>query len=126
MSGYTLIVDDDPTSCQMIATSLRAIGISSFSVYDGFDALARVEEDLPELIMLDLMMPGMSGIELYKRLKANPITFGIPIIVLTAVSDEATRAELPEVEHYLVKGSYHLPDLRALVADAIGRAASSH
>lgn len=121
MSGYTLIVDDDLDTCQLLATALRAIGIDSKSAYNGQEALQRVDEDLPELIMLDLMMPEMNGIELYKRLKANPVTTDIPIIVLTAYGDEGLRAELAGAQHFLVKGSYRIPELRELVAAAIGR-----
>jgi CheY-like chemotaxis protein len=120
MTGYTLIIDDEPENCKMLTAALRMIGIDARSASGGAEALRMVDEDLPELIMLDLMMPEMSGYDVFKKLRSDPITGAIPIIVLSAYLDEHSRAELPGVEHILRKGDYRIPELRQLVAAAIG------
>jgi CheY-like chemotaxis protein len=121
MPGYTLIVDDDPETCRMLGIALRAIGIEARAAYDGEQAFKQIQEDLPELLILDLMLPGMSGFEIFKQLRADPLTLHLPIIVLSAYLDEHTRDELPGVEHFLLKGTYRVAELRELVAAAIGQ-----
>jgi DNA-binding response OmpR family regulator len=121
MPNYTLIIDDDPETCRMLGATLRAIGIESRPAYDGEQAFRLIQEDLPELIILDLMLPGMSGFDIFRRLRADPLTLSLPIIVVSAHIDEHTRDELPGVEHFLLKGKYRIAELRELVAAAIGR-----
>lgn len=120
MSGYTLIIDDEIENCKMLSAALHAIGIETRYALSGSQALNMIDEDLPELIMLDLMMPEMSGFEVFKRLRSNPITISLPIIVLSAFLDEQAKAELPGVEHCLRKGDYRISQLRELVTAAIG------
>ncbi len=122
MTGYTLIIDDEIENCKMLSAALRAIGIETRYALSGDEALKLIEEDLPELIMLDLMMPEMSGFEVFKHLRADPITISLPIIVLSAYLDEQAKGELPGVEHFLRKGDYRIAQLRELVTAAIGTA----
>ena len=94
---------------------------------DGRSALARVEECLPGLILLDLMMPHMNGFELLAELKARPAWRGIPIVVVTAkdLTPEERRRLNGQVERILAKGALGpealLAEVRELVAASLAR-----
>jgi len=79
-----LVVDDTLKNIQVLGALLRAEGLQVSVAQDGPQALGLAEKLLPDLILLDVMMPGMDGFEVCKRLKANPETAEIPIIFLTA------------------------------------------
>jgi two-component system response regulator GlrR len=80
-----LVVDDDQDACDMLATALGQAGYAVETVTDGFEALAKLEHTAPDLILTDLQMPGMNGLELIQRIHAaDP---GAPIILMTGVPD---------------------------------------
>lgn len=84
-----LLIDDDPLVRNLIEQFLDDTDITSEFAVDGIDALSKLEsmaDDLPEIIMLDLMMPGMGGFELLEKIHENPAWSAIPIIVITAKS----------------------------------------
>jgi len=89
-----LVVDDIPKNLQVVGTMLRNAGYAVMAATAGARALEVVRVQLPDLILLDLMMPDMDGLEVCRRLKADPTTQPIPVIFLTASN---------EMEH-LVKG----------------------
>src|SRR5438105_10835989 len=89
-----LVVDDVSKNLQVVGTMLRNQGYDVMPATSGRQALERVALEVPDLILLDLMMPEMDGLEVCRRLKAEPLTEQIPIIFLTASN---------EMEH-LVKG----------------------
>ena len=89
-----LVVDDIPKNLQVVGTMLRNAGYAVMPATSGARALEGVRVQLPDLILLDLMMPEMDGLEVCRRLKADPLTQEIPIMFLTASN---------EMEH-LVKG----------------------
>jgi DNA-binding response OmpR family regulator len=84
-----LVVDDDPTVSDVVCRYLRLAGFEVGMVADGAAALAVVERDAPDLVVLDLMLPGIDGLEVCRRLRTRPD--GIPIVMLTALGDEADR-----------------------------------
>ena len=86
-----LIVDDEPRNCKLLDAMLRPEGYRTRRAASGEEALEAIAQDAPDLILLDVMMPGMSGHEVARRLKANPLTSHIPIIMVTAQSDRAAR-----------------------------------
>jgi DNA-binding response OmpR family regulator len=86
-----LIVDDEPDLINMLTLSLTKAGLVIQSAEDGASGLIKAREWRPALIVLDLMMPQMSGLEVCKLLKADPITQAIPIIMLTAKGEEIDR-----------------------------------
>ena len=86
-----LIVDDDMQSCKLLKTLLRPEGYRTLSATSGADALASIAERAPDLILLDIMMPGMDGCQVATQLKANPATSSIPIIMVTARNDRSAR-----------------------------------
>ncbi len=87
-----LIVDDDPDIRELIAFKLRALGFTIEAAGDGEAALAAALAAPPDLILLDVMMPKMSGLDVTKQLRANFSTEATPIILLTAKAQEADVA----------------------------------
>jgi len=82
-----LIVDDNIDTVELLRKRLRAEGYSTIEAYDGEEALKKVYENMPDLIVLDVMMPGMDGYEVCQKLKTDERTRFIPIIMLTAKTD---------------------------------------
>ncbi|MEE9316420.1 MAG: response regulator [bacterium] len=80
-----LIVEDDPQTVKLIKFVLEKEGYSTISAKDGEEGLQLAREKKPDLIVLDMMLPGMDGYRVCEILKANPVTKEIPIIVLTAL-----------------------------------------
>ncbi|MBZ9612405.1 response regulator [Rheinheimera maricola] len=86
-----LLVDDEPTNLQVLRTVLQQQYRLLFAK-SGEEALALVVTDLPDLILLDVMMPGLTGFDVCARLKANPATRAVPVIFVTALKDEMDEA----------------------------------
>jgi len=84
-------VDDIPTNLEVISDALGDMGFDVEIATSGERALQQIERKLPDLILLDIMMPGMDGFETCRRLKANPRTSGIPIIFMTALADTDSK-----------------------------------
>ncbi|MBQ7732033.1 MAG: response regulator transcription factor [Lentisphaeria bacterium] len=89
-SKTILIIDDEEPIRELLKLTLQSAGFDSIlEASDGEDGLALAARFLPDLILLDLMLPGMDGLSVCRRLKASPDTRMIPIIMLTAKSDES-------------------------------------
>jgi phosphate regulon transcriptional regulator PhoB len=86
-----LIVDDEPDLVELVAYNLKKEGFSVTSAPNGEEALQKIRKTEYHLILLDLMLPGMQGIELCRLLRNNPKTEHIPIIMLTAKVDETDK-----------------------------------
>jgi class 3 adenylate cyclase len=92
LSGFrVLVVDDDADMASFLARLLRAEGMFVDSANDGEAALARVAASQPDLVLLDVMMPGTSGFEVCERLKADPATALIPVVLVTSLEDQPSR-----------------------------------
>ncbi|MER3432858.1 MAG: hybrid sensor histidine kinase/response regulator [Leptolyngbya sp. ERB_1_1] len=90
-TGLILIVDDTPTNLEVISDALSDAGFDVAIATSGDRALQQLERRLPDLILLDVMMPGMDGFETCCRIKANPRTCHIPIIFMTALIDAESK-----------------------------------
>lgn len=86
-SGKILVVDDEPRNLQLVGEILRRDGLKFIFATNGLDALQAVREERPILILLDVMMPGISGFDVCKALKKSDDTKKIPVIFLTATSE---------------------------------------
>jgi DNA-binding response OmpR family regulator len=86
-----LIVEDDGDIAALIAHYLEKTGYTADVLPDGGRALARAKESPPDLVILDLMLPGLNGIEVCRALRADDRTAGVPIIMLTARGEESER-----------------------------------
>lgn len=86
-----LIVDDEPTIAELIEFNLRKAGYRVLKADNGHTALQLVRSDKPDLIILDLMIPGIDGMEVCRKLKGQQQTASIPIIMLTAKNEEVDK-----------------------------------
>ncbi|MEX2583319.1 MAG: response regulator transcription factor [Gemmatimonadota bacterium] len=93
MSAQILVVDDEPDISALVAYHLARAAYQVRTAADGADALRAVESQLPDLILLDLMLPGMSGLDILRELRRRPETNAVPIILLTARKEEQDRIE---------------------------------
>lgn len=84
MSKKILVVDDEPSIARLVKMSLAVEGYEVKTAVSGFEAMESVEQDKPELIVLDIMMPGMNGYEVCMEIKKKPTTKNIKVIFLTA------------------------------------------
>ncbi len=84
VKGKVLVVDDDPALAEMLGIVLRGEGLETLFVEDGSAALAAFRRERPDVVLLDLMLPGLDGIEVCRRIRAES---GVPIVMLTARSD---------------------------------------
>jgi CheY-like chemotaxis protein len=82
--GQALIVDDDADTVGLLSAAIRQIGFAPLVATDGYEALAMTRRHRPDLILLDLRMPGMDGYEALSHLKRDAVTQAIPIVVISA------------------------------------------
>lgn len=121
-----LLVEDEPAQREVLAYNLEAEGYRVMQAEDGEEALLLVAEALPDLIVLDWMMPHVSGLEVCRRLKTRPETRAIPIIMLSAKSEEVDRVRGLETgaDDYVIK-PYSVGELMARVRANLRRARPS-
>ncbi len=95
MSSFAkiLVVDDTPANLEVICETLGDAGYEVITAIDGDRALKRIQTNPPDLILLDVQMPGIDGFETCQRLKANPATAHIPVIFMTALSDTDSKVK---------------------------------
>ena len=86
-----LVVDDDVDMAAFLAKIIANEGLTADTVHDGAAALAAVAAEAPDLVLLDVMLPGMSGFEVCRQLKSDPHTALIPVVLVTALEDHASR-----------------------------------
>jgi two-component system phosphate regulon response regulator PhoB len=91
MKAKILVVDDEPDAVELIQFNLKSAGYDVASASDGAEALKKARALLPSLIVLDLMLPEVDGLEVCKILRRDPLTSGIPIVMLTAKAGEVDR-----------------------------------
>ena len=91
MSERILIVDDEPDIVELLEYNLRQAGYSVVTARDGASAMAEVRRQRPDLILLDVMLPDISGTEICRRLRKDASTEGIPIMMITARGEEIDR-----------------------------------
>ncbi len=116
MPARVLVVEDEDALSALLEYNLEKEGFEVRLSADGEDALLVIEEDKPDLVLLDWMLPGLSGIEICRRIRAQPDTRDIPVIMLTARSDEDDRIRGLDTgaDDYLTK-PFSIPELTARV-----------
>jgi CheY-like chemotaxis protein len=92
-----LIVDDNELTCMLMSRILEMSGYATMSVSGGTKALEFIQHKPVDIILVDVMMPEMNGIELCRQVKNNPLTSSIIVIILTASTDSYLKNELSEV-----------------------------
>ncbi len=127
MPRRLLVVDDDPGLLLAVAETLRAEGYSVKTARRGAEALTRIAESLPDLVISDIRMPGMDGYQLVKNLRSNARTRLVPIIFLTAKDEIADRIMgfRTGVDAYLTK-PFEPDELTAIVRAILNRVERTH
>src|ERR1700736_5369120 len=97
MSARVLVVDDVEANVKLLEAKLSSEYFDVLSAFDGHSALEIADSEVPDVILLDVMMPRMDGFEVCRRLKANPRTADVPVVMVTALSDVANRLRGLEV-----------------------------
>lgn len=120
MAKRILAVDDEIDVLLIVKTALQAEGFEVETASNGPDALALAKENPPDLFLLDVMMPGMTGFEVLRELKADDSTSSIPVIMLTGVSERSKIQEalMSGTDYYIVK-PFEFHDLMAKVNEVI-------
>ncbi len=105
MNTKVLVVDDEPEILELVEFNFRAAGLQILTAADGAEGLQKARAQQPALIVLDLMLPGIDGMEVCKILRRDPATAGIPILMLTAKASEIDRIVGLEIgaDDYLTK-----------------------
>jgi two-component system phosphate regulon response regulator PhoB len=123
MSARILIVEDEEPLTMMLRYNLEAEGYAVETVGRGDEAEIKLAESPPDLVVLDWMLPGLSGIELCRRMRARPATARLPIIMLTARGEEGERVRglATGADDYIVK-PFSLPEFIARIGALLRRA----
>jgi CheY-like chemotaxis protein len=120
MGARVLIVDDNPTNLKLVAYLVRAHGFDVDTAVDAETALAAIRVNPPRVILMDLQLPGVDGLELTRRLKADPATADIAIIAVTAYAMKGDQEKALEAgcDDYVTKpiDTRALPELIARYA----------
>ncbi|MDQ3516089.1 MAG: response regulator [Gemmatimonadota bacterium] len=118
-----LVVDDDPTMVQLMAAHIEGVATEVVHAYGGVEAIQIARRELPDLILLDLMMPDVTGFDVVEALQGDPDTAAIPILVVTA--KHITRADHDQLNGYVAaimeKGDFDRNRFTAEVRRATSR-----
>ncbi len=117
-----MVVEDEKDIGELVLRYLQREGFTAYRIGDGRTALARAEAELPDLLILDLMLPGIDGLELARRLRRNGRTALLPIIMMTAKGDESDKLLGLEIgaDDYIAK-PFSVKELVARVKSVLRR-----
>ena len=123
MGARILVVEDEEALAALLEYNLRKEGFDVLAAPDGEEALLAFEEDEPDLVILDWMLPGASGVEVCRRIRARSETQDVPVIILTARGEEEDRVRGLETgaDDYITK-PFSVPELIARVRALLRRA----
>ena len=118
-----LAAEDDKLISGSLCEALKSAGYEPTPAYDGEEAVQKAKELLPDLVLLDIMMPKLDGISVLWELKANPATAKIPVVVLTNIGDVETISKIVEAGavDYLLKSDQSVDDIIQKVKDVLAR-----
>lgn len=127
MQPYVLVMEDEDALATLLQYNLEKEGYQVVIAGDGEEGLVQVDERLPDLILLDWMLPKVSGIEVCRRIRGRPETRNVPIIMLTARGEETERVRglATGADDYVVK-PFSLPELIARIQALLRRAKPGH
>lgn len=121
LGGSVLIVDDDLGAGRLLAMLIRQLGHQAEFVESGGKALEYLTHHRPDLVILDVMMPGIDGLEVLRRMRADPSTANLPVVMFSAMSDPQFRQTVRRMgaNDYWVKASLDFRSLEARLATLI-------
>jgi len=110
-----LVIEDNPSNMKLVALMLDAIGHSVIEAYEAVEGIRLAQAERPDLILMDIQLPGMDGLEATRRLKADPLTQNIKVVALTAfaMKGDEERMRAAGCDDYIPKPIRH--------ADFVGR-----
>jgi CheY-like chemotaxis protein len=113
-----LVVDDDPDCCNMLAKLLATVGETALCVTGGQLALDSLQRCIPKLVILDLMMPDVGGLEVLRHIRSNRTTAHLPVVIFSAMGDPKYEADAMSkgATDFWVKGQIDFKKLHQLVA----------
>lgn len=116
-----LVVEDDPLMSRMYQKIFSFEGYNVVTAQDGQDGLEKATKEIPTLILLDIMMPKMNGLEVLDKLKANPETKNIPVVMLTnlAGTQDAEKAMSKGAVKYIIKSEYEPKQVANMVKEIL-------
>lgn len=122
MKEKVLIIDDEVHIVELLKFNLETAGYEALCSYDGFDGFIKAKEEKPDLILLDWMLPNISGIEVLKKLRQDSDMRNIPVIMLTAKNMESDKVEGLEVgaDDYITK-PFSIKELLARITSVMRR-----
>ena len=106
--AFILIVEDDKFLRELLTRKLDSVGFQISTAIDGHDALKKIKDELPQIILLDLVLPGVDGFEILKQIKEDPKTSKIPVIILSNLGqkEEVEKGIKLGADDYLVKAHF--------------------
>lgn len=116
-----IFIEDERTLQKMLGEALVAAGFSVVNANDGETGLQMVRQEMPDLVLLDLVLPKMNGFEVLRELKGDEATKDIPVMVLTNLeaAEDVEKVIALGATTYLVKANYDLPDIVAKVEEVL-------
>ena len=124
--AHILVVEDDTFVAKILTIGLQRAGHSTILVEDGREVFSSAREHTPDLILLDVLLPGMDGFQVLKQLKRHPTTQHIPVLMLTAQSDgPSVIAGLDSGADAYLSKPVDLPDLLKRIPTVLARASAS-
>jgi len=120
MSGKILIADDEVHLARILQFTLEKAGYDVVTAYDGREALDRASEDHPDLVILDLMLPGIDGYKVCNILKTNADFRGIPVIILSARDLEQEMLEEPLNADLFIEKPFNSIELIERISELLG------
>ena len=122
-SARVLIVDDDMTLRELYEERMRAEGYVILSAADGEEAIEKASKEKPDIILLDIMMPKINGIDVMKMLRGKEETANIPIIILTALVQEIDKIKgmMKPYDGYLIKSEIMPKEVVEKVKDSLSK-----
>lgn len=127
-SYHILCIEDEPDMIELIRLILEPRGLKVSGALGGKEGLDFLNTDVPDLILLDLMMPDMDGWDVYKMVKSNPVWSNIPVIVVTAKAqsiDKVLGLHIAKVEDYVTK-PFSPDDLVSSISRVLGDSSVVH
>jgi DNA-binding response OmpR family regulator len=120
MPGHILAVDDDDRIRRLVQITLQSRGYRVSTAEDGLEALQMIDAETPDLVVLDVTMPRMDGIEVLRRVRAKTETTTLPVVMLTAKSqdEDVLEGQRSGADYYLTK-PFHPLELIAVVEEAL-------
>ena len=117
-----LVVDDDEPTCRTLMRLVRMAGHAADCVLEALKALDVVRTTAPDLVILDVNMPGMSGIELLERIKSDPATAAIPVVMFSAANDATAEREARArgAIDFWLKASIHFKEIETRINAFVG------